>query len=243
MASARRLALAAVALAALAVMLAPAAPAHAAPGVSLIDDAARLGRGTLPKVRIPSTIRLAPQTDNVYGAHPAVVAQLDQAKAAEVQVAESAAQEVTTTSEAAELAKGCIQEGLKQAAQDYLDAEARQEIYPPLGESVYYGVQGCLNSTFEGAPEQAVDAVANYFANEVAGPATTVIQTEPAALANWLDVTGDELAAEPASEPAFAPPPSDTSGGDTSGDDEGSSFPWWILLLAIPIGIYVASRN
>jgi hypothetical protein len=213
-------------------LVAPAAQAQR--GLSLIDDASRLGQRSLPKLRIPPTIRLAPQADNAYGVvDTAVVATLDEAKAAEVQLAESAAQEATPTSEAADFAEGCIKDGLKQAAQDYIDAEARQEVYPPLGEAVYYGVHGCLSSTFN-APEEAIDAVSRYFASQVAGePARTAADTAPAAFANWLNATGDALGVDASAEPDLAPTPpaGDTSSDDTEGES-GSSFPWWLLVVA-----------
>jgi hypothetical protein len=241
----RFLGCAAILLAAV-LLVAPAAQAQR--GLSLIDDATRLGQRSLPKLRIPPTIRLAPQADNAYGvADTAVVATLDEAKAAQVQVAESAAQEATTTSEAADFAEGCIEEGLKQAAQDYIDAEARQEVYPPLGEAVYYGVHGCLSNTFD-APGDAIDAVASYFASQVAGePARTAADTAPAAFANWLNATGNALGGDASPDPDFTPtsPAGDTSSDDTEGED-GSSFPWWLFLVAVAViggVLYVRSQQ
>ena len=206
-------------------------PASAGDVAQLIEDAA----WALPKVR-PVEVRLpkvglTALEEAKYGIDDAAaIALLDDAKTREVNAIDSAASEVgnaaAESSEVKGKAKECVKESFQKAADDYAKADEEGTTYPVFDNAFYLAVYGCLAATFPHASEDDVGVVAEYLTGRVSQPARDAVTAAPTTFANWLAQVGAASA-----EPAPLTPTA------TSGDGDGSSFPWWIIVVLGLLGL------
>jgi hypothetical protein len=193
-----------------------------------------------PAVAVPDEIGSAGR----YGIDdPETVAALDDARARVTDDVEATASQVGANAEGRARIKECTGEGLKAAGKSYeedvQEAASVGELPPaPDFTEVSAATGACLRTYFPNEPE-VLFRLGTHLANLAAERARESYFADPpgppaAVIANWMTTTGSELSSVDSTTAAETPI---SAGADpTTEADEGSSFPWWALVVALLAG-------
>jgi hypothetical protein len=184
----------------------------------------------LPQIPRPPASGLGAVVEDArYGVNDAaIVLALDDAGRALGDDVDNFARQYRIESEASTL-RECTGNGLRAAGEEYATAlqEAaalRQPIPAPDPEVAVAGAADCLTTYYPGTPDIAV-AVAHNLISLAAERAQAAYDAAPvgATLAEWMQVTGSEL--------AEIVTPDDGTGSTTTSEEDG--LPVWLVVLII----------
>jgi hypothetical protein len=190
----------------------------------------------LPRVQVPAPVvrDLAESSaTNHYAADPAAVAALDEAARGVRDGADRLAARVGADAESRASIRQCAGAGLQSAGESYhatIAEAAAIGAAPPLPdhEQAISAASGCLQEHFpDSAPEELVDLGEHLVAQAFArAHDVTAADDSAVVLANWMTITGDDLATAGTGEATFDPAPRASGGGEA---------PWGIAIGVVVI--------
>jgi hypothetical protein len=224
---------------------APAAAVPLPPLKPLVIKAAPARPIDLPRPTGADLERLA--SPSRYGTHDAItISSLDHAKAQTMRAFDAIAERAAANTKARARLKKCVAEGLRAAGESFAEdvkqavKKGREAPSPDFNE-MSAATAGCLEQYFPNArPEliQTGKTLADHAAERATETQTAT--SSPAVLAKWLTAAGTDQSSSGRADlddrPGTPHPP----------DDDGSPFPWWTLVVGLPLvggGIAIARAS